>query len=311
MDRSITPQGLELAIVGLATRQHGVVSRIQLTGLGLTPGAIDSRLRRGRLLAIHAGVYAVGHLDLRRQGWWWAAVLAAGVGTVLSHFTAAALWNLLSPRSIIHISVPGRTGRLRLGGVVAHRPRSLPADEVDHEDGLPVTTVARTLVDLAAVARESDLEHAVEQAERQSRFDLVAVQAVLAQSRGRRGIRTLREVILRWAGPNVTRSQLEIAFRAICRRAGAPQPLTNAPVLLEGRHYEPDFLWPDRRLIVETDGFDSHKTKAAFVRDRRRDRRLRRADYAVERFSWDDIFFDPRGCAEEMIDIMARNPPRP
>jgi very-short-patch-repair endonuclease len=89
-----------------------------------------------------------------------------------------------------------------------------------------------------------------------------------------------------------------------------PQPLTNAAVALDGGHYEPDFLWPDRRLIVETDGFEAHRTRAAFVRDRRRDRRLRRAGYAVERFSWDDIFFDPRGCTEELRDILSRHPPR-
>lgn len=306
-----TPHSVDEAIAALAARQQGVVGRRQLLDRGIDGKAIDRRVASGRLLVLHRGVYAVGHQSLRREGWWWAAVLAGGPGTVLSHFTAAALWNLLSGRSVIHISVPGRTGRLRLEGAIAHRPRSLPADEVDEHGTLPVTTVARTLVDLAAVARENDLEHAVEQAERESRFDLVAVQAVLAHSHGRRGIRTLREVILRWAGPNVTRSEMEVAFRAICRRAGLPRPVTNAAVLLDGRHYEPDFLWPDRRLIVETDGFATHKTKGAFVRDRRRDRRLRRADYAVERFSWDDIFFDPRGCADEMVDIMARSPPRP
>lgn len=305
-----TPHSVDEVIAALAGQQHGVVGRRQLLDLGLDVSAIDRRVASGRLLVVHRGVYAVGHRSLRREGWCWAAVLGGGAGTVLSHFTAAALWNLMSSRSVIHISVPGRTGRLRLGDVVAHRPRSLPADEVEDHDGLPVTTVARTLVDLAAVARENDLEHAVEQAERQSLFDLVAVQAVLARSHGRRGIRTLRDVILRWAGPGVTRSEMEIAFRAICRRVDLPMPLTNAAVLLDGGHYEPDFLWPDRRLIVETDGFATHKTKRAFVRDRRRDRRLHRADYAVERFSWDDIFFDPRGCGEEMIDIMARNPRR-
>lgn len=227
----------------------------------------------------------------------------------MSHFTAAARWNLLTARHAIHISVPGRTGRLRLDGVIAHRPRSLPPDEVTEHGGLPTTTVARTLVDLAAVASETDLERAVEQAERLSLFDLVAVQGVLDHSRGRRGIRTLRDVILRWAGPNVTRSDMEVAFRAICRRAGLPQPLTNVPILLDGRHYEPDFLWPDRQLIVETDGFETHGTRTAFVRDRRRDRRLRRAGYGVERFAWDDIFFGPRGCSEEMVDIIERNPP--
>ncbi len=309
MDRSNTPQARELAIAELATRQHGVISRSQLIDLGLTAAAIDSRLRRGRLLPIHPGVYAVGHRDVRREGRWWAAVLAAGPGAALSHISAAGLWGLLRPSPTVHISVPGRTGSLRLDGVVAHRPRSLPADEVVEHDVLPTTTVARTLVDLAAVTRETDLERAVEQAEKLSRFDLVAVQNVLARSRGRRGIRTLREVIVRWRGPAVSRSDMEVAFRAICRRAGLPQPLTNAAVLLDDRHYEPDFLWPDRRLIVETDGFDTHSTKAAFVRDRRRDRRLRRAGYAVERFSWNDIFFDPRGSAEELIDILARNPP--
>lgn len=298
------------AIAELATGQQGVVGRSQLLALGLSAKAIDSRVWRGQLLVVHRGAYAVGHRSLRREGRWWAAVLAAGPGAVLSHLTAAALWGLLTARQVVHISVPGRTGPLRLDDVVAHRPRSLPPEECSDQDGLPTTTVARTLVDLAAVARDTDLERAVEQAELLRLFDLVAVQAVLAHSKGRRGTRRLRQVILRWAGPSVTRSDMEVAFRAICRRAGLPQPLTNAAVLLDGRHYEPDFFWPDRRLIVETDGFEHHSTKAAFVRDRRRDRRLRRADYGVERFSWDDIFFDPRGCDEEMTDILARHPPR-
>ncbi len=309
--RSTPPWGRGRAIARLATCQGGVAGRDQLLGLGLGEKAIDFRVGSGALLPLHPGVYAVGHRSIKREGWWWAALLAAGAGAVLSHFTAAALWGLLTAREVVHISVPGRTGPLRLDGVVAHRPRSLPAEEVTTHEGLATTTVARTLVDLAAVARESELERAVEQAENRKLFDLTAVQGVLAHSNGRRGIQTLRDVILRWAGPTVTRSDMEIAFRAICRRAGLPQPITNAAVALDGRHYEPDFLWPDRRPIIETDGFESHGSKAAFIRDRRRDRRLRRADYAVERFTWDDIFFNPRGCAEELIDIPTRNPPLP
>jgi len=301
---------VDRAIAELATRQHGVVGRAQLLRLGVSAKAIEHRVRCGRLICLHRGVYAVGHLRIDRKGWWWAALLAAGPGAVLSHFSAAARWNLLTPRPTIHLSVPGRTGRLRLDGVVAHRPRSLPDGEVyEHSDGLWTTSVARTLVDLAAVARESELESAVEEAERQDVFDLVGVQSVLTHSRGRRGTRRLRDVMVRWAGPNTTRSEMEIAFRAICRRAGLAQPRVNVPVLLGAEHYEPDFLWPSRRLIVETDGFAAHKTKAAFVRDRRRDRRLRRAGYAVERFTWDDIFFDPIGCGIEMSDILSRNPP--
>lgn len=287
-----------------------MVGRLQLLALGVGAKAIEHRVRVGRLVVLHRGVYAVGHRRIGRDGRWWAALLAAGPGAVLSHFSAAAQWNLLASRSTVHLSVPGRTGRLRLEGVVAHRPRSLPDGEVvEHADGLRTTTVARTLVDLAAVASRAELESAVEEAERQSAFDLVAIQAVLSHSRGRRGTRTLREVLLHWAGPTTTRSEMEIAFRAICRRAGLPEPLLNEALVIGGTHFEPDFLWPERRLIIETDGFDAHKTKAAFVRDRRRDRRLRSADYAVERFTWDDIFFNPAACAAELADILARNPP--
>ena len=206
------------------------------------------------------------------RGRCWAAVLGGGAGTVLSHFTAAALWEPDELAALLSTSAcPGARGDC--GWVTwsrTGRGRCRPTRSTTH-DGLPVTTVARTLVDLAAVARENDLEHAVEQAERQSRFDLVAVQAVLARSHGRRRASgPFATSSLRWAGPGSHARRWRIAFRAICRRADLPMPLTNAAVLPRRRSLRAGFPLArpspdrgDRRLRHAT------RRSAAFVRDRR------------------------------------------
>ena len=311
MTRRITPPSVNAAIIELATRQLGVVSRIQLLALGLTATGIDERVRAGRLLPLHPGVYCVGHRALTERAHWRAALLAAPPGAVLSHFTAAAAWDLLTGRGGIHLSAPGRTGRLWLDGVVAHRPRSLPRDEVGETDGFAVTTVSRTLVDLAAVARRSELERAVNQAQIQGRFDLRALQRVLARSNGRRGVGQLRDVVAGWSGVQPTWSELEAAFLLLCRDAGVPEPVVNGTIAYEDGLYRPDFYWPDRRLVIETDGYASHSTRSAHQGDRRRDRRLRRMGLEVERFSWEDVFLEPVGTAAEIADIVQRHPPRP
>src|SRR4051794_5354725 len=168
----------------LAERQHGVVARRQLT---LSPAAVKHALATGRLHEVHRGVYAVGHRRLTQRGRWMAAVLAAGPGAVLSHRAAAALWGLRSGTAV-EISAPTR---VRRPGITAHGA-TIPPDERVILDGIPVTTVARTLLDLAAVVAKHELEAALHQAEYQQRTDLVSLDALVARYPHRRGIASLR-----------------------------------------------------------------------------------------------------------------------
>jgi Transcriptional regulator, AbiEi antitoxin/Protein of unknown function (DUF559) len=306
MDGQLTPPGVERAIGALATRQGGVVSRAQLLETGLGEGAIDARVARGRLLVLHRGVYAVGHGAVSRRGSWIAALLCVGPGAVLSHGTAAAVWDLRLARGPIHVSVGGRTGPLRHAGLVVHRPRRLPPDEVTEHDGLAVTTVERTLVDVAARASVRELEKTVAAAERVGVLDAQALGAVLEASVGRRGIGRLRAA-LGVAGPDTfTRSELEERFLALLRRHRLPLPELNAWIAFgDGEGAEADALWRGSRLIAELDGFATHGTRRAFRDDRRRDRRLKLADYEVLRFTWDDVVDRPADTAAELRQHLA------
>jgi very-short-patch-repair endonuclease len=167
-------------------------------------------------------------------------------------------------------------------------------------DGLPVTTVARTLVDLAALLTEHQLERAVEQAEHLQLFDLAALERTLDRSAGRRGVGHLRRAVQHWTAGTPTRSELETRFLALCRRARVPLPVVNSDRL--GR--EVDFAWPDLRLIVEVDGYATHRSRRAFSRDRRRDREARQALWRIERFTWDDVALRPTTTVGEIASIV-------
>src|SRR4051812_36910376 len=182
-------------IAELANRQHGVVAYRQLIRLGLRRRAIQHRVQSGRLHRIHKGVYAVGHRVLTPMGWRMAAVLACGPDALLSHASAAQLWDLIRRYSArVHVTVPSRGGRAQ-PGLVVHRVRSLDPRDCAVRNGIPVASVARTLLDLAAVVDASRLTRAIEAAEREGHFDLTAVNELLARSRGRRGARQLRSIL--------------------------------------------------------------------------------------------------------------------
>ena len=175
-----------------ADRQGGVVARQQLVALGLSAAAIDHRLRAGRLHSVHRGVYSVGHRVLGPVGRWWAAVLACGDGAVLAGLSAAAAFAIRPSASpTIHVLV-GRSGRERRDGIRLHWCRSLPPDEVSDLNGLPITTPARTLLDLAAGGvRGRRLESAIDRAERQRLLDFADLHQLLARYPGRPGTPSL------------------------------------------------------------------------------------------------------------------------
>jgi hypothetical protein len=258
--------------------------------LGFAKSTITRRVAAGRLFRVFRGVYAVGHPRLSRRGSWMAAVLTYGSGALLSHRSAAALWGLLPP-SDGRIDVTVERGARREGrlGVRLHRARLHP-DDRSVRDAIPLTSPARTLVDLADVARPSTVRRAFEEAERLRIFDLHALSALLRRSRGRRGLRVLGELLAEGQdSPPTVRSQLERDFRDLIRSAGLPMPAMN--VMVAG--FEVDALWPQQGLVVELDGYDYHRSRLAFERDRERDERLQLTGLRVVRFTARRLRDDP------------------
>jgi very-short-patch-repair endonuclease len=270
----------EQALARLATRQHGVVARSQLRELKFGDEAVKARLSYGWFHHIHEEVYAVGHKRLGQRSWWWAAVLAYGRGTVLSHHTAAVLWGIQRERSgPIHVTAPsGRQGVERRRGIWVHRCKFVPED-VTRRDGFPVTTVARTLFDLAEVAPFDSLEKAAEEADRLHLLRLRELEAVCERGRGRRALRPVRRLLAELAAPDEGRSPLEARFAAFIREHRLRPPVQNVHVL----GHEVDALWPSAKLIVELDSWEFHSHRSAFERDRTRDSELLIAGYRTIR----------------------------
>jgi very-short-patch-repair endonuclease len=251
---------IDRAVAQIAANQHGVVSNAQLAGAGVGHRSISRRVQAGRLHRLHRGVYAVGHMRLSFEGRCVAAVLAVGKGAAVSHRSAAAIWGMLPPHSgPIDVTVPGDGGRRKRRGITIHRSSSLNAAVTTRRKGIAVTNPARTLRDLHRSIPQPVFQRAVRRA-----LDLRLVSdADLAEK------------------PDLTRSELERLFLSLCRRHRLPQPEVNARV----GPYEVDFLWRGRCLIVETDGFRHHASRAAFESDRSRDADLQRLGFRVLRFT--------------------------
>ena len=266
----------------LATRQRGVVARRQLLALGFGEEAIKLRLGAERLHAQHRGVFAVGHAWMGQQGRWRAAVLAYGDGALLSHRSAAALWGLARQRSgVIDVTAAiGRQGVCRRPGVFIHRGRLHPADKAER-GGIPVTTVARTLFDLAEFVSFKQLGSAWEEADRLKLLQLREVEQVCERGYGRRALKPIRRLLAAARAPIVTRSPLEDVFAVFCRTHKLPTPAFNVEVL----GYEVDALWPAERLAAELDSWEFHQHRAAFERDRTRDAALQAAGYRTIRIT--------------------------
>ncbi|MGH2943914.1 MAG: DUF559 domain-containing protein [Solirubrobacteraceae bacterium] len=294
-------------IARVAEAQHGVVSLDQLRTAGLRPGAINFRVRAGRLHRLHRGVFAVGHRRLSREGRRLAALLALGDGAVLSHVSAAASWGLRATSAgAIHVTVPTSAGRPRRPGNVVHRSRTLVAPDVEQLDGIAVTSAARTLVDLAGMLAPGPLERAVERSLALRIFDLDAVNAAIDVNRTRPGVTALARIVATIHDePRLTRSALESLMRDICDAHRIERPEVNA--IVEGE--EVDFLWRAQRLIVETDGHEHHGTRAAFERDRAKDARLTLLGYRVVRFTYRQLVHERHTVVRTLLALLAA--PRP
>ncbi|WP_026910009.1 type IV toxin-antitoxin system AbiEi family antitoxin domain-containing protein [Patulibacter minatonensis] len=242
-------------IAALAAAQHGVVSRAQLRMLGLTDRQITRALRIGHLHPLHRGVFAVGHGRVTWEGRAAAAVLACGPRAALGHRSAGVHWNLRPWSSpAIEVVVAGSSVATHRG-VVVHRHAGLRPDEVELHDGIRVTTVARTLLDLGAVLAPSALRNAVAQAELLDLFDLGPVLELLARHPRHRGARALREILRSWDAPPRTRSEQEEEFPDLCVRLGLPRPVMNATIL----GMEIDGSFPDHGVAVELDSWRFHR----------------------------------------------------
>jgi uncharacterized protein DUF559 len=279
----------------LAGKQRGRVSHGQIVELGGTRQQIDWWLLSGRLYPVHEGVYAVGHLAPPPGAAFMAAVLAGGEDAVLSHRSAAAHLGLISwSPSRVEVIVP-RSGERDRAGIRFHRPKIYGPEDRCISDGIPCTTVARTLVDLGAVLKLHQLERAVEQAELLQVLDVNAIADVLARISRPRGVRNLRRCLgAERLDASLTQSNLERRFLRLCVEAGLPRPTLQYPIELgPGIWHKVDFAWPDRRLAVEVDGGAVHTTRTAARRDRHLDRQIRATGWGLERFMEDDVVDTP------------------
>jgi hypothetical protein len=296
-EREVPP---DRKVAEIAERQHGVVTYEQLLELGLGRGAIHHRVKAGRLYRVHIGVYVVGHRRLEIHGRWMAAVLSCG-DALLSHQSAAALWGILVTSGSLIDVMPVRRTRHRRSGLVVHRPRLLHAEDRAVEQGIPVTSVTRTLLDLAQVVQSRQLARAVDEADRLELLDARKIDPLMARSNGHPGLGRFRAALRDHRGPSpLTRSELERRFFELCRKAGLPLPQMN--VLVAG--FEVDAVWHAQRVIVELDGYAFHRTRARFEDDRARDATLQLAGYRVLRFTHRRLVDEPQWVIDTLSSLL-------
>src|SRR5436190_1049179 len=294
-------QGLGGGVWDVAGRQHGVVTRGQLLELGFSSQAIQHRIERGRLHPLWRGAYVLGRPQLTQHGRWMAAVLSCGTQAALSHESAAALWEIRPVRrGEIHVSVPAHVARRR-PGIRLHRRGKLTAKDVARHRGIPVTTPAWTLVDLATCLPSSQLEAAVNEADGRDLIDPETLRSTVEELFHRPGLALLRRILDRRTFV-LTDSELERRFLPIIRIAGLPPPST-------GRHvngFRVDFYWPELGLIVETDGLRYHRTAVQQSRDRLRDQAHAAAGLTPLRFTHAQIRFEPRHVQVTLAAVARR-----
>jgi very-short-patch-repair endonuclease len=284
----------------LATRQHGVVSTRQLAALGYSKSSAAKAAQAGRLHRVHRGVYSVGQRRLTWHGRCIAAVFACAPAAA-SHSAAAWLWGLQghAPETI-HLTSP--TKRTRKATFVVHSSRLLKRD-VDRRDGVPVTAVPRTLLDLAIRARPDQIDGYLERAEDRRLLDVRAVEDLLARAGRHRGRgRLARALALYQPDPAFTRSKFEARFRSAVRAAGLPAPSMN----FNAEGYELDAYWPELRFAVELDLYETHGSRAAFERDRRRQEELKLLGIEMIRVTAPRLKREPEAVIRNLAALLER-----
>ena len=286
-------------LAALAHRQHGVVSIRQLRRLGYSHKSVRQAIGAGRLHRLHHGVYAVGHTNLSLQGRCLAAVLASGPGALLSHFSAGWLLGLIATRPIpVHVTTP--VPRKRRGTVRIHRSETLIDADRTLEQKIPVTSVARTALDLAAVLRFRSLRRVVRRSEELEVFDLTDFQSVLARNRGHRGAFHLQRAIEIYEPPRFTRSELERELLRLLERVGVPAPSTAFNVA----GFELDLYWPELCFAVELDVYATHGGHESFEEDRRRDEDVKLAGVELTRVTGRRLEREPRQVVDRIRRLL-------
>lgn len=281
-------RGATAAIRELAEKQHGVFSTGQLIERGISEDGVRSRCEVGAIIALHQGVYALGHRRLSREGRWMAGVLACGPGAVLSHFSAAHLWGLCGSRGLVEVL--RRSGGAKHKGIALHQTRRLEPYEVTLERAIPVASIERLLLDLAARVDAKRLERLFVEAYKSGRLSWERLNRILAGRRGCRGIGRLRRIAVEVDPVALeTKSVSEVDFLALCRQANLPTPSVN--VLVAGHLV--DFLWPAQKVCVETDSWSHHRDRPTFEKDRQTDVDLVAAGYEVHRATYKMLERDP------------------
>lgn len=271
----------------LAKTQHGLVTRKQLLAIGLTRHAIDHRIERGRLHPVARGVFALGRPELTREGRRLAAVLSCGPRAVLSHASAASLWGIGREDGRIEVSVPAPRAPRR-PGLDIHRSRSLTSQNTTRRLQIPVTTLVRTLIDIAPHWSTGRLEAAINEADKLGLTDPERLRSAITSSSTQPGAGALRRILDRRTFV-LTDSDLERLFLPLARDAGLPLPQTGCRV----NGYKVDFYWPDLGLVVETDGLRYHRTPTQQARDRQRDQAHAAAGLTTLRFTHAQVRFEP------------------
>jgi very-short-patch-repair endonuclease len=299
------PITLDELIGVLAELQYGVVARWQLTLLGYRKTAVQDRIDRGLLKPLHAGVYAVGHTKLTPNGYFLAAVLAFGPRALLSHRSAGVLWDLLSSRQIkvevtTHVSAQRHAPRIK-----AHRTRKLDPEDVTIKDGIPITSVARTILDLAAILRPDGLLDVIDNAVRLELFDLAALERAMARTPRRRGVKKLEALLADYRGAPNLRSKFEKRFRARLR-ATRELPEARYDVMVAG--HEADVYFPQFHLVIELDSRGYHLTPRAFENDALRDAARLKKGINTLRVTDKRYYSEPDAVIEDVLDLTIRRP---
>jgi very-short-patch-repair endonuclease len=274
----------DAVVAALAGSQRTIVAGNQLIARGFSRRTIAGWVNRGRLHAVFHGVYSVVDGELPPLALEQAALLACGARTFLSHHTAAFVWGLRKPHPVaVEVSVVGRNvahKRIRV-----HRIRKIDRRELRRHQGLWVSAPARAVLEIAATVAPDDLAGAIDEGLARKLLTRRDLDDVLARNRPCRGAGRLAAVLAGGSGTTITRSRAEKAFLKLIRDARLPKPVVNGKF----GEWEPDFMWPAERLVVEIDGYGFHSGPWAFHRDREKDLALRDAGFDVLRFTRDHV----------------------
>jgi len=261
----------------------------------MSKNEIEYRLKLGRLIRVHAGVYAVGHLPGLPMDRAYGALLACGAGAVLSHGSAGAIWGLEKHfKPPFEVTAPGRHRR---PGIIVHYA-ALHRDDRAVNRGLPVTSPARTALDLAPRLTAKELGRAVDDLRNAGYLQPDPLAEVLARYPHHRGAAKLRSVDI---SREPTRSDWELDFIEFLKRHDFPMASINTKI---GR-YEVDVLFPDEKVIVELDSWQFHSSRSGFRRDRKRDAELLALGYVTVRITWERLVDEPDQVVAELRTILA------